>query len=44
MKEPREPVKENIGRGTGIGTLTPICSKNEKITRHIRNTVQIQIY
>ena len=24
-KDPREPVKENMGRGTGMGTLTPIC-------------------
>ena len=22
--EPRDPVNENIGNGTGIGTLTPI--------------------
>ena len=24
-KDPLEPVKENIGRGTGMGTLTPTC-------------------
>lgn len=23
-KEPRDPVNENIGSGTGIGTFTPI--------------------
>ena len=26
--EPLEPVNENIGNGTGIGTLTPTCPQS----------------
>jgi len=28
MKEPRVPVNENMGSGTGIGTFTPTCNVN----------------
>lgn len=27
LKDPLDPVKENIGSGTGMGTLTPTCRK-----------------
>lgn len=28
LKDPLDPVKENIGSGTGMGTLTPTCAEN----------------
>lgn len=31
-KDPLDPVKENIGKGTGIGTLTPTCKHNDQMS------------
>ena len=48
LKEAREPVNENIGRGTGIGTLMPICSKRNGHHPHMKyeiiNFKILQIY
>jgi len=32
MKEPRVPVNENIGSGTGIGTFTPTCNMSVELS------------
>lgn len=34
-KLPRVPVNENIGRGTGIGTLTPTCPTSISFTNFL---------
>jgi len=33
MKEPRVPVNENMGSGTGIGTFTPTCNMNVQLSK-----------
>jgi hypothetical protein len=32
MKDPRVPVNENMGSGTGIGTFTPTCNVNVQLS------------
>lgn len=43
LKEPLEPVNENMGSGTGIGTLTPIYKKTSKqyINRRLRGQLRL---
>ena len=36
-KEAREPVNENIGKGTGIGTLIPIYRTTKVTSNHAFN-------
>jgi len=33
--EAREPVKENMGRGTGIGTLIPTCPASTRCWKYL---------
>ena len=43
-KEAREPVNENIGKGTGIGTLIPIYRTTKVICNHVSIALNTHVY
>ena len=42
LNDPRDPVKENIGKGTGIGTLTPTCNQSAQYYPYREHFIKCQ--